>query len=352
MKIVRLRQQVTLPVGPAKHPYTFYPDVPYVILNREARTANTPDLFLSVEDLDDSVSPYAGQDLTGRSLLCVFFGRYGDALMLAQSLNALRTKYPTATIDLAVHGDVFELMEAFGFRGCRQVGWPLTQADFRSYEYFFSAECVESVFDLHRRNMTLAFADAMGVQLPDTERHPRNLDSGSSDSPWQIPYGNVKKRVGIQVSASKSNKFYPPQLLARLLKEFRTRGFEVFLLGDSGDVPDICADQGIHSMVGKTPGIVDFAQVLSQMDLLLGPDSVGAHIGGLLSIPTCVLLSVTSPANFSHYSSVSCLPSSADCAPCYALNHCPLGKPDCLAMHHESMRPEVVLPWILSRADT
>ncbi len=53
MKIVRLCQEVTLPVGPEKHLYTFYPDVPYVILDREAKTGESGNLFLSMEDFDE-----------------------------------------------------------------------------------------------------------------------------------------------------------------------------------------------------------------------------------------------------------------------------------------------------------
>jgi len=193
--------------------------------------------------------------------------------------------------------------------------------------------------------MTLFFAETMGVSLSEgnTFLTVNPADYSLADLP-----DSSKKWVGIQVSAGKSDKSYPSDLIIKLIEKLIENSYQVFLLGDSWDGPPLSGEKDLWNMIGKTPTIIDFAAMLSKMDHIICPDSVSAHIGGVLGIPTLVLFSVTSSENFSHFPSVFCLTSRAECSPCYALNHCPIGKHDCTAMEDHSMKPEVLLSWVRS----
>ncbi|MBE9551012.1 MAG: glycosyltransferase family 9 protein [Proteobacteria bacterium] len=175
-----------------------------------------------------------------------------------------------------------------------------------------------------------------GFQIPDETKKSLRLPPADA------------VRVGVNFDSNGLVKSYPEALHDSLLKGLKNLGFELFLFGakkgaDNSDSP------GIHDFRSKTT-ILEMTALVEQMDCILGVDSFIVHLAGLLGVPSLVLLSTTTDSYFDWHKNISCISSKLGCAPCFAVfNQCPRGYPECHAFYHESIRPEIILRFVVKK---
>ena len=234
--------------------------------------------------------------------------------------------------------DIFYLMKQFNFRG----GWLSYPPKFdylKKYDYCQTSDGLKPMEISGEKNITRLFHDLFRVNPVLSTCH-LTLDSGAQQAMKLSP--RPSKSIAIQVDSGNGvNKSYPVEYIYRLSVMLSESGYEVYFVGS--EVRLNVKDKGnIHDFVDRTPTIVEYVALLSQMDGIITPDSAGVHIGGLLNIPTLVLFSVTYCENVDHYPSVTSLASKKPCAPCMNLYKCPAGHDSCVAFQDSSIAPEQV----------
>ena len=340
MQIITFKQSISYDVG-----YISRLSIPlkagreYLFFNKLADRIEHPRYIQSHRILDSEMPIYNGENLNGRSLLFSSLGGFGDALCLVQALNSLKNKYQDGCIDLVVNLDTFLLLERFGFRG----GWisrPVPLEYLKHYDFFQTAESLDNIPNNYKQNVARLFCEMLSVPL--NLSHTRFANDRLNHA-LCLPESK-RKRVAIQVdSASGSTRSYPPVRVKDLALFLAAADFEVYLVGFGMDFIDFSPDPNIHNLVNRLATILDLADILSQMNIIVAPDSVAGHMGGTMGIPTIVLLSVTGSEKMDHYPSVNSLQSQMPCSPCYQLNKCPEGYAGCRAIDHISIGPDKIL---------
>lgn len=346
MKILTLKQNAEIHMGYCKFHHKLGAGIEYVIFDKFFDTLQGMNDVLLVRDLEDEVPLYRGEDLAGRSLLFTTMGGYGDGLSAIQALNTLQNRYPTAQIDLMVHLDMFFLLKHFSFQG-DWVEYPVSLDYFERYDFYQTSESVYGFENYYRRNVARMFCELFSVpmDLRHTVFRPRGVTHVFSSEE------NAGKRVAIQVDAMSGNtRFYPIHRVMELAEGLSAKDFHVYLVGFLDSPPRFDPSANIHNFINRLSSVTDVAGLLSRMDVIVAPDSVGGHLGGLLNIPTVALFSVTGTDKMDQLSSVYGMQPELSCSPCYQLYRCPLGRGRCDAMEHASMSPERIIQKVLEMA--
>ena len=338
MKKAQLKNKTLGRVGYWQYSTKLYPDREYLFMDQEIESGIENKVFQSVEPLGERHPPYTGQPLNDRSLIFSTLGGYGDALIHTRVLNSLQSKYPRARIDVVTHLDTYLLMRQFNFRG----GWlkhPIQLEHLGAYDFYQSTEPLHQDPNICNKDLANEMGRLMKVNIRENDTR-LTLDQ-AIERVTRLP-GKKSPRVAIQVNSGQKMKDYPKDQIVQLANILARRSCEVYLIGGSTAFPDLDRNLHIYNFTGYSSFIGEVASLLSQMDLIIAPDSVGAHIGGLLKIPTLVLLSVSTPHNFDSYPSVRVLRSGVACAPCLSLDKCPQGHDGCIAFIDPDFDPEKI----------
>lgn len=335
MKIITFEQNVLLNMGYWKFTHKLSAGIEYVVFNKFFdNLSESMDIFV-IRDLGDEVTFYQREDLTEKLLLFTAMGGYGDGLSLIQALNALQNKYPTAQVDLMVHLDTYLLVKQFGFKG-DWVDYPISLDYLKRYDYFQTAESLYGTPGYYKNNVARMFCEMFSVpmELAHSKFRPAGIAMATRLGTSE------KKRVAIQVDALTGDmRSYPDHSIKTLALLLSKSGLEVYLVGFHDNPSVFGSGPGIHNFVNRLSSIVDLAGLISQMDVIVAPDSVGGHLGGLLDIPTIVLFGVTGTDKMDQYPSVHGIQSELPCSPCYQLHKCPMEYERCMAMEHISVSP-------------
>ncbi len=339
MKIITFRREPLFEIGYWKYCHALAAGRPYVFFDKEIEKIRDHRAFYDLGEMEPHPPVYRGEDLGGKSLLFASLGGYGDALCFLQALNTLQARFPGAAIDIASHMDIYLFIRQFGFRG-GWLGYPLKLRDLRRYDYYQTSDAIYGFPDAYRANIARLYGRILHVTL-DISRSPFTpLDLPET----VLPEGRADtKRVAIQVNTEKgSHRNYPPEKIARLAERLREAGFEVFLVGNASHPSLPSRGGGIHDCIGRTATPLELAGLLHRMDVIVTPDSLSAHIGGTLGIPTLVIFNVTGREKTDHYPSVIPLSSGRPCSPCYDLFRCPEGHGSCWALEGDDLAPEAI----------
>ncbi len=338
MKLVRFKKSVALEMGSLKFTYTLPAGRDYLFFDGTVKQIEESGHSFESRSPAGEIAFYSREPLDGKSLLFASLGGYGDVLCLVQALNALQSRYPGAGIDLAVAPDQYALAKAFSFRG----GWlppPLRLGALKRYDYLQSSEALRGLegHDYDRDNVARMFFDLFSLPL-DLGHSPyrAGVDRASS--------AGIPKRVAIQVDALwGSNRAYPARQMADLAALLAGKGWEVFLTGFHRGFGGTNGSGRIHNLINRLPSVLDLVALLAGMDAIVSPDSLSAHLGGMLGLPTVALFSVTGAHKLDHYPSVRALASGLPCSPCYQLFKCPRGLESCAAFEDAAVAPARVL---------
>ncbi len=342
MKVVKFKKSAQFNMGYWKYTHNLQHGIEYLLFDNFMDKMESFGEFFESRDVNGEIPLYSGESLNGRTLLVISLGGYGDGLCLVQALNTLKKKYPLSQIDVSVNMDMFILMKQFGFKG----GWiniPTRYDYVKRYDYYQSSESLEKQPNMDSANIAYKYCELFCVEfdLSNSGYTPYGISKIT-----ELPHTN-KKRIAIQVdSASGNNRIYPFKRIIRLSELLIEAGFEVFLFGFKDDIFKVNIP-GIFNYINLLPSISDVVSLISQMDAVVAPDSVGGHIGGMLKKPTFVLYSVTNTEKFVNYPTVFHITSDMPCSPCFKLYECPMGNKRCIALEHESVIPERVFNKIM-----
>ena len=348
MKRVRLKNSAKIKVGYWQYTADLRSDREYVLTDEEVESGSQDGVFHSVRPTGEKPQLYTGQPLDDASMAFFALGGYGDCLMHARVLNSLQSKYPGARIDVATHLDAFLFMQQFSFRG----GWlkhPIQACCLDAYDYYLCTEPLHLDPAIHDKDLCQSLADLAKVR-PREEDTRLTLDPALARA-TRLP-GRRGPRVAIQVDSGQRMKDYPSDRVVRLAEILSRSSCDVYLIGGWTRLPELEHNQGIHNMTGHTSFIGEAAALLSQMDLVIAPDSVGAHMGGILRLPTLVVLGTSTSHNFDGYASVTVLNSGLTCSPCFSLDTCPQGHDKCAAFSAPVLEPEEVAARALQIIDS
>lgn len=337
MQGILLPKRCEIKLGYYQYEAKLFPRLSYVFYDHDAERLiqNFPEAELD-KDIMGGLCMYTGQDLENKRLLYFAIGPYRDLFFDLIVLHFLEERYPSSTVDVVTHMDIFIFLQQFGFKG----GWnryPIPSDFLSRYDYIYTNEGLyKKAWNPRSRIMESVRSRLSGKveSLPMTFKPCRILSNGHSKG------GAKRFKVGIFIHGEGPMSHYPLTRYKRLIELLESEDMETMLLGFpalAGELNGtasknyICTYRSIHEMLS----------LLWQSDLIIASDSVAGRAGSVFNKPT-IVISNTDDKAYPWGPSVEIVSTREACAPCYRTDSCPLGYGDCRAMHHESVSPEII----------
>ena len=316
-------------------------------------------------DLDGHYNKYEGQDLTGKSLLLVRNGGFGDLLFLTPLIRYLDKKYDHDGIAVTC-GRKYEGL----FLRNRRIRWihtyPVRLKDFVSYDYQLCFEgTIENSVDPELHAVDL-FARHAGIHDFDDRALEYEVDRGLANKAKNILRYDLgvkpdDVKIAVHLRSSSLIRNYPPENSLRVAAALGIGGAKVFLLGTKKDWEEIVGVdretlvklKNVTNLCGRFSSMDGTTAFLSKMDLLIGPDSALVHVAGALRVPTVALYGPFPGAVRTKYYP-GCLTLEGkkrkwlglrSCTPCFIHGHkpCPKAKRDGVSPCLRKLKPETVV---------
>jgi hypothetical protein len=237
--------------------------------------------------------------VSGKSVLVAHEGGFGDLVMHARYLKALRSE--------GAHTIYVETPQAA--RGIfTSEPWIVELADVRSV--LSHVDSVTWNFDLYARYQETPFLSnpAWNIEL---FPHQRSLPTSAQAL---LDSGRDKLRIGL-LSASSSSVRHEPfrsvplDALTPLVDAFRDTNVQFYSLNKgAGNAvePQGWLEHGIVDMSREIRSFADTAAIISQLDLIISIDTGPAHLAAALNRPVWLLLSAACDCRW--YDSQHCTP--------------------------------------------
>jgi ADP-heptose:LPS heptosyltransferase len=158
-----------------------------------------------------------------------------------------------------------------------------------------------------------------------------SMASNRLDPPVVAPTPDLRARIAaipgprivVQPQASHwtPNKQWPIESWRELLKLLLER-FEVIEVGKQSLFNDLDLGLRFHKLAGET-SMADFAWVVSQASVFIGPLSGGMHLANAFQVPMVVIIGGYEGPEGYKYPWVECFYSPVHCAPCWLTTPCP-----------------------------
>jgi len=287
----------------------------------------------------------AGKEI--KKILLLFAGGLGDAVILGMVLPSIE-KALTMSFDICCSEEKWRyILMPMGLNGS-WVPYPPSMPALRCYDavltditrFFYTREGIST-------SPLLQLCKGFGLD-PNRLAPPSYRIDDAIRNRMRLP-DTSGLRAGVNFDSNGAVKSYPVRMQPRLLSEFESSGFEIFLFGVRSAGEDLIDANVAHDLRGPNT-IPELAALLEQMDVVVGVDSFVANLANALGIPVIVLLSTTSPSFFSMHRHITCLVSGLDCSPCFEVfDHCPKGNKECQAFYHPSISPRVVVTSAMKR---
>jgi ADP-heptose:LPS heptosyltransferase len=290
-----------------------------------------------VDELDGHYRKYEGQPLEGRSLLLVRNGGFGDLLFLTPLLRHLDLKYKHAGLAAAC-ARRYHAVYLRNRRVRRIFTYPVRLKDFLSYDYQLCYEgTLENSTDAELHAVDLMAAHA-GVSDVGERGLEYDVEPALARKAKNILRNELKVRagdatVGLHLRASSPIRTYPLESSLAVAEVLGAAGARVFLLGAAGDwerttgrkLSPSPTPPNVDNLCGRFRTIDHTAAFLSQLDLLIGPDSSLVHFAGALELPTVALYGPFPGAVRTKYypkcvtleGRYARAPEEEECAPCF-----------------------------------
>ena len=284
-----------------------------------------------------------------RNILLMFAGGFGDAVTLGTLLPDVANKYDI-TFDICSDRVKWDtIFKPMGMTG-KFVTFP---PDLQALSYYDAV--LTDITKFYPGNDGLRISPVIqlcrGFKINPEDLRPVYNIPEDIEKKWMLPFTNTI-RVAVNFDSNGHVKSYPEELIYELLKGLYQIGFEVYILGIKKKDTKKYPFKGIYDLRSHTT-IPEAATILSQMDVVLGVDSLMIHLSNLLEKPSIVLLSTTPSSAFEWHRNISCLSSKIKCSPCFEVfDHCPIGYEQCRAFYHKSINEEVIIKEIIRKVYT
>jgi len=275
-------------------------------------------------------------------VLFLFSGGLGDAISVAILLNRLAQEY-NLRIDVGCHFDIWQyILVPLGFQG-KWLDSPVELERLNEYDYI-QPDVTDFILDQSgKKEKSVREELAKAYYFALSKFRGRYFIPKEIMKRMKLKNGNAV-RIGLNFESKGKMRSYPDELGIRLISAFLRVGFEVHRFGlhkpkDSFNL----FNAGYYDHTAHT-NVLELAALISQMDLVVGMDSLTVHLANTLGIKSIVLLSTTAPGIFKCHDNVISIPSNIDCSPCGAINdECPGGYDECKAFYHPSVNHEKIV---------
>ena len=249
-------------------------------------------------------------------------GGFGDLVLLTPVLREIKRRWPTAHLAVCTMHHYGAVLANLPFVD-ELVPYPITKEALNTFDaWVFYENAIENNPRAEELHITQVFAELAGLGAEGVENlHPAYIVK-PSEAIWcneQFPRVNGTRRVCIQVGASAVARVYPQRLMGEAVGKMVQRGWEVFLLGEKGEVklPDN-APSLLHNLSAMGLTFRQSAAVVNTCDAFVGNDSALLHVAGALDVPGCGLYGAFHWKLRTAYSpSIHAIQGNAGCEPCY-----------------------------------
>lgn len=222
-------------------------------------------------------------------ILLMRAGGFGDLVLLTPVLREIKRLWPECHLAVCTMAHYAPVLAGLPFVN-EIVDYPITRTSLETFDaWVFYENAIENNPAAHTRHMTDIFADIAGIPTPRAPDCQPAYAIKPSEAIWcneAFPRVNGTRRICIQVGASAIARVYPQRLMGEAVGKMVQRGWEVFLLGEKGEV----------RLPEKTPELIrnisemgltfrQSAAVVNTCDCFVGNDSALLHVAGALDVP-------------------------------------------------------------------
>jgi ADP-heptose:LPS heptosyltransferase len=258
------------------------------------------------------------KDWNGKRILFERAGGYGDLILLTPVVREIKRRWPDATITVACLNRYACILANLSFE-VSHTAYPVSSELARSYDaWVFLENAIERNPRAKEVHMTDLFAEIAGVRgIQDKQPEFRLAAPEIGWCMQEYPREQNVRRLAAQVGSNARCRMYPIPLFAQVLTSMIKRGWEVFLLGQKGEIHT----DDIPNLYNLTETSLSFRQscaVLNSSDCFVGNDSSLLHVAGALNVPAVGLYGA-----FPHELRTAYCPETVgiqgrgECAPCF-----------------------------------
>lgn len=222
----------------------------------------------------------ASKDYSGKKILVVRAGGFGDILFATPSIREFKEKWPTCEIHFCCF-DKFAGAIANN-PDVKVVDYPLPIKALDQYAaWIFLEHTIEAGGRAHEIHAVDLTAESFGIsRLNSGEMIYHVTDAEKAWADGAYPRGE-RPRLGVQLRASAKTRDYPQYLLTQVINQLENRGWEIYIFGVPGDLrsPN---KPNIRNLTIDGLTFQKSMAVLDTCDVVLGPDSALIHVAGAL----------------------------------------------------------------------
>lgn len=299
-----------------------------------------------------------GHDYNGQKILLMRAGGFGDLVLLTPVLREIKRRWPTCEVHVSTMGHYAPVLAGLPFVDAIKP-YPLERATMDDYAALvFYENAIEHNPRAQELHATELFAEIAGLPAP-TDLKPEYRVK-ATEAIWAneaYPRVNGTRRACIQVGASAALRVYPQKQMGAVVGELLKRGWEVFLLGQQGEIklPD-APQPGLRNLSAAGLTFRQSCAVVAQSDCLIGSDSAMVHIAGALDVPAVALYGPFPwKLRTAHSPSIHAIQGNAGCEPCF--HHVNIARKDNFPPHCpsrargvcqvlESIKPERIVAMV------
>lgn len=234
---------------------------------------------------------HATKDSAVRPCHSILIGRtggLGDLTLLTPVLREIKRRWPSVKIAVACIKELGQSIHNIPFID-EVLQYPVARSVAETYDgWIWLENAIEKNEDAKTLHSVDCVAKFIGLDLPaDCDKRQAYVvtEKERAWAQWAYPRINGKRRLCVQVGASARCRTYPQQKLGVVIAEFLKQEWEVFLLGQPGEVK--VPEQPRPGLRIVTDGCTfrQRAALIETADCVLAPDSSLLHIAGALDIP-------------------------------------------------------------------
>lgn len=261
------------------------------------------------------------KDWSGKKILFMRPGGFGDLILLTPVLRELKRRWPDCTIGVSTMRHYSCVFNGLPFvTGILRYPLPVAEAN-----QFDAWIMLENAVELNPRarqiHMTDLFAEITGLSsIQDKQPAYRVSVQELNWCREQYPRKAGVRRLCVAPGASTPSRVFPIPLFGAVIGEFVTKGWEVLVLGTPQDLGDfkIKPHEGLRNLTEFNHTFRQSCAVMNNADCLLGNDSAMVHVAGALGTPAVALYGPFPWALRTAYShSVTALQGRCPVSPCF-----------------------------------
>lgn len=289
-------------------------------------------------------------DLNDKSVLVMRYGGIGDIISSLFGIAELKRKYPRVTIGYLCSPSYAPILTQFRNLIDGTANVIVSYNNIKDFKYFV---LLDDVVESDPRNQTMSiqdlYAEHLGIKIQDdTLEHIQSISSLTN------PKGFPRRGIGIQYTSNAPIRNYDIDNICNVINRLVEiyPGKHIYLLGRANDyVPAQYIQSKTEGRVfvngcgGQELSLIQEMELVSELEVVLAPDSAMLHIAGVCNTPMVGLFGpFPSKLRISKYNNAIGIDGQASCSPCFRhfpQNWCKYNSGSCMCLN--SITPETIV---------